>query len=62
MTQVKRAGSKLKSRIVAEQSINKWCEMIEKMEDQVASILREERFISSFNLIYLFLLFLFLLI
>nr|KAJ0194306.1 hypothetical protein LSAT_V11C800392910 [Lactuca sativa] len=40
---VKRAGSKLKSRIVAEQSINKWCEMIEKMEDQVASILREER-------------------
>ncbi|KAL4578793.1 hypothetical protein LXL04_014924 [Taraxacum kok-saghyz] len=40
---VKRAGSKLKSRIVAEQSINKWCELIEKMEDQVASILREER-------------------
>ncbi|KAL4590242.1 hypothetical protein LXL04_003168 [Taraxacum kok-saghyz] len=26
-----------------EQLINKWCELIEKMEDQVASILREER-------------------
>ncbi|KAK9063650.1 hypothetical protein SSX86_017521 [Deinandra increscens subsp. villosa] len=40
---VKRAGSKLKSRIVAEQSITKWCQMIEQMEDQVAAILREER-------------------
>ncbi|GJU75016.1 DEAD-box ATP-dependent RNA helicase 28 [Tanacetum coccineum] len=41
--QVKRAGSKLKSRIVAEQSITKWSRQIEQMEDQVASILREER-------------------
>ncbi|GKE56527.1 DEAD-box ATP-dependent RNA helicase 28, partial [Tanacetum coccineum] len=40
---VKRAGSKLKSRIVAEQSITKWSRQIEHMEDQVASILREER-------------------
>ncbi|XP_071726321.1 DEAD-box ATP-dependent RNA helicase 28-like [Rutidosis leptorrhynchoides] len=40
---VKRAGSKLKSRIVAEQSITKWSQMIEEMEDQVASILKEER-------------------
>ncbi|KAI3746180.1 hypothetical protein L6452_08603 [Arctium lappa] len=40
---VKRAGSKLKSRIVAEQSITKWCQIIEQMEDQVASVLREER-------------------
>lgn len=40
---VKRAGSKLKSRIVAEQSITKWGQQIEQMEDQVASILREER-------------------
>ncbi|KAL8258270.1 hypothetical protein R6Q59_030311 [Mikania micrantha] len=40
---VKRAGSKLKSRIVAEQSITKWSQVIEQMEDQVASILREER-------------------
>lgn len=40
---VKRAGSKLKSRIVAEQSITKWSQIIEQMEDQVASVLREER-------------------
>ncbi|XP_062164527.1 DEAD-box ATP-dependent RNA helicase 28 isoform X1 [Alnus glutinosa] len=39
----KRAGSKLKSRIVAEQSITKWSEIIEQMEDQVAVILQEER-------------------
>ncbi|XP_050212549.1 DEAD-box ATP-dependent RNA helicase 28 [Mercurialis annua] len=39
----KRAGSKLKSRIVAEQSISKWSKIIEQMEDQVAAILREER-------------------
>ncbi|XP_075517082.1 DEAD-box ATP-dependent RNA helicase 28 [Primulina tabacum] len=40
---VKRAGSRLKSRIVSEQSIKKWCEIIEQMEDQVTSILQEER-------------------
>ena len=45
---MKRAGSKLKSRIVAEQSIIKWCRMIEQMEDQVAAILQEERFLSCF--------------
>ncbi|KAJ7960731.1 DEAD-box ATP-dependent RNA helicase [Quillaja saponaria] len=39
----KRAGSKLKSRIVAEQSITKWSQLIEQMEDQVAEILQEER-------------------
>ncbi|GFZ10441.1 DEA(D/H)-box RNA helicase family protein [Actinidia rufa] len=39
----KRAGSKLKSRIVAEQSITKWSQIIEQMEDQVAEILQEER-------------------
>ncbi|KAL0553503.1 hypothetical protein IC582_007398 [Cucumis melo] len=39
----KRAGSKLKSRIVAEQSIKKWSEIIEQMEDQVTAILQEER-------------------
>ncbi|CAL0309750.1 unnamed protein product [Lupinus luteus] len=39
----KRAGSKLKSRIVAEQSIIKWSHMIEQMEDQVAEVLQEER-------------------
>lgn len=39
----KRAGSKLKSRIVAEQSVTKWSQIIEQMEDQVAAILQEER-------------------
>ncbi|KAF3452509.1 hypothetical protein FNV43_RR02942 [Rhamnella rubrinervis] len=39
----KRAGSKLKSRIVAEQSIIKWSQIIEQMEDQVAAVLQEER-------------------
>ncbi|XP_038716538.1 DEAD-box ATP-dependent RNA helicase 28-like [Tripterygium wilfordii] len=39
----KRAGSKLKSRIVAEQSIIKWSQRIEQMEDEVAVVLREER-------------------
>ncbi|KAL3514783.1 hypothetical protein ACH5RR_027500 [Cinchona calisaya] len=40
---VKRAGSRLRSRIVAEQSITKWSQMIEQMEEQVAEILQEER-------------------
>ncbi|KAL0016970.1 hypothetical protein SO802_004039 [Lithocarpus litseifolius] len=39
----KKAGSKLRSRTVAEQSITKWSEIIEQMEDQVAEILEEER-------------------
>ncbi|CAI0393281.1 unnamed protein product [Linum tenue] len=39
----KRVGSKLKSRIVAEQSITKWGQIIEQMEDQVAEVLQEER-------------------
>ncbi|XP_077246250.1 DEA(D/H)-box RNA helicase family protein [Tasmannia lanceolata] len=39
----KRAGSKLRSRIVAEQSIVKWCQIIEQMEDQVPAIFQEER-------------------
>ncbi|VFR03579.1 unnamed protein product [Cuscuta campestris] len=40
---VKQVGSKLKNRIVSEQSIVKWIKLIEQMEDQVAQILREER-------------------
>ncbi|KAL2538158.1 DEAD-box ATP-dependent RNA helicase 28 [Forsythia ovata] len=40
---VKRIGSKLRSRIVAEQSIKKWSEIIEQMEDQVALVLQEEK-------------------
>ncbi|KAL2322603.1 hypothetical protein Fmac_026982 [Flemingia macrophylla] len=39
----KRAGSKLKSRIVAEQSILKWSDIIEQMEDQIAEVFQEER-------------------
>ncbi|KAL3639050.1 DEAD-box ATP-dependent RNA helicase 28 [Castilleja foliolosa] len=39
---VKRAGARLRSRIVAEQSIRKWSQMIEQMEDEVASIFQEE--------------------
>ncbi|GMH16550.1 hypothetical protein Nepgr_018391 [Nepenthes gracilis] len=39
----KRAGSKFKSRTVAEQSINKWSQIIEQMEDQVSAILQEEK-------------------
>ncbi|GLT75309.1 hypothetical protein SLA2020_470430 [Shorea laevis] len=39
----KRVGSKLKSRIVAEQSIAKWSQKIEEMEDKVAEVLEEER-------------------
>ncbi|KAM7258647.1 hypothetical protein ACFE04_014388 [Oxalis oulophora] len=39
----KRAGSKLKSRIVAQQSIDKWCGIVEQMEDQVQEVLQEER-------------------
>ncbi|GMN35811.1 hypothetical protein TIFTF001_005536 [Ficus carica] len=39
----KRVGSRLKSRIVADQSITKWSKIIEQLEDQVAAILQEER-------------------
>lgn len=39
----KRAGSKLRSRIVAEQSIIKWSQIIEHMENQVADVLQQER-------------------
>ena len=44
INQAKRAGSKLKSRIVAEQSIHKWSHIIEQMEDQISEVLQEERF------------------
>ncbi|XP_022769208.1 DEAD-box ATP-dependent RNA helicase 28 isoform X2 [Durio zibethinus] len=39
----KRVGSKLRSRIVAEQSIAKWSQKIEEMEDKVAEVIEEER-------------------
>ncbi|CAA7391397.1 unnamed protein product [Spirodela intermedia] len=39
----KRAGSQLKSRIVAENSIAEWCRAIEEMEDRVSAVLQEER-------------------
>lgn len=52
MLQVKRAGSRLKSRIVAEQSITKWAQVIEQLEDQVSAVMQEERcyFITNFVL------------
>ncbi|GAU27184.1 hypothetical protein TSUD_107750 [Trifolium subterraneum] len=40
---IKRAGSKLKKRTVAEQSILKWSQVIEQMEDQISEVLEEER-------------------
>ncbi|XP_051124355.1 DEAD-box ATP-dependent RNA helicase 28 [Andrographis paniculata] len=39
----KRTGAQLKSRIVAEQAIEKWSQIIEQMEEQISSILQEER-------------------
>ncbi|CAA6655983.1 unnamed protein product [Spirodela intermedia] len=39
----KRAGSQLKSRIVAENSIAEWSRAIEEMEDRVSAVLQEER-------------------
>ncbi|KAH9307942.1 hypothetical protein KI387_035853, partial [Taxus chinensis] len=39
----KRAGSRLLSRVVAEQPIARWCQNIEEMEEHVAVIIQEER-------------------
>ena len=40
----KKVGSKLKSRIIPEQSIVKWSQIIDEMEDQYSAVIREERF------------------
>ncbi|KAL6555448.1 DEAD-box ATP-dependent RNA helicase 28 [Orobanche gracilis] len=40
---IKRDGSKLRGRIVAEQSIIKWSQIIEQMEGRISVILQEER-------------------
>lgn len=40
----KKEGSKLKSRIIPEQSIVKWSQIIDEMEDQYSAVTREERF------------------
>ncbi|GAB2219154.1 hypothetical protein Droror1_Dr00006784 [Drosera rotundifolia] len=40
---LRKAHSKAGRRTVAEQSINKWVQMIEEMEDQVSAILQEEK-------------------
>lgn len=45
MFQAKKAGSKLKCRIVAEKSIAEWSQLIEQMEDQILAVLQEERFL-----------------
>ncbi|CAN6988248.1 unnamed protein product [Brassica rapa subsp. trilocularis] len=39
----KKVGSKLKSRIIPEQSIVKWSQIIDEMEDQYSTVIREER-------------------
>nr|CAD1844259.1 unnamed protein product [Ananas comosus var. bracteatus] len=39
----KKAGSQLKSRIVAERAVAEWCKLIEQMEDQISAVLQEER-------------------
>ncbi|WZY69992.1 hypothetical protein YC2023_002232 [Brassica napus] len=39
----KKVGSKLKSRIIPEQSIVKWSQIIDEMEDQYSAVIREER-------------------
>ncbi|CAN6923119.1 unnamed protein product [Brassica oleracea] len=39
----KNVGSKLKSRIIPEQSIVKWSQIIDEMEDQYSTVIREER-------------------
>ncbi|CAN7110230.1 unnamed protein product [Brassica rapa subsp. narinosa] len=39
----KKVGSKLKSRIISEQSIVKWSQIIDEMEDQYSAVIREER-------------------
>ncbi|XP_057794855.1 DEAD-box ATP-dependent RNA helicase 28 [Salvia miltiorrhiza] len=42
-TILKQVGSRMRNRIVSEQSIRKWSEIIEQMEDQVSSIIQEEK-------------------
>uniref|UniRef100_A0A0D3A7K0 RNA helicase n=1 Tax=Brassica oleracea var. oleracea TaxID=109376 RepID=A0A0D3A7K0_BRAOL len=39
----KKVGSKLKSRIIPEQSVVKWSQIIDEMEDQYSTVIREER-------------------
>ncbi|WOL09700.1 DEAD-box ATP-dependent RNA helicase 28 isoform X2 [Canna indica] len=39
----KKAGSLLKSRIVAERPVTEWSKLIEQMEDQISAVIQEER-------------------
>ncbi|URE26332.1 hypothetical protein MUK42_36070 [Musa troglodytarum] len=39
----KKAGSQLKNRIVAERSVAEWSKLVEQMEDQISTVLQEER-------------------
>jgi hypothetical protein len=41
--QAKKAGSQLKSRIVAEKPVTECAKLIEDLEDQISTIIREER-------------------
>jgi ATP-dependent RNA helicase DDX27 len=40
----KKVGSKLKSRVIPEQSIVKWSQIIDEMEDQYSAVISAERF------------------
>lgn len=44
--QAKKAGSQLKSRIVAEKPVAECAKLIEELEDQISTIIQEERFVS----------------
>lgn len=46
--QAKKAGSQLKSRIVAEKPVAECAQLIEQLEDQISIIIREERLVSCF--------------
>jgi ATP-dependent RNA helicase DDX27 len=39
----KKVGSKLKSRVIPEQSIVKWSQIIDEMEDQYSAVISAER-------------------
>ncbi|XP_009413015.2 DEAD-box ATP-dependent RNA helicase 28 [Musa acuminata AAA Group] len=39
----KKAGSQLKNRIVAERPVAEWSKLVEQMEDQISTVLQEER-------------------
>jgi hypothetical protein len=49
--QAKKAGSQLKSRIVAEKPVAECAQLIEQLEDQISIIIREEKLVSCWKLL-----------